>query len=114
MKFNNDFSYRGETFKYLSLTWRLGISNIDLVRIRLSSWKPKHSRENQAVYYYDCRTEEEVKAAMKDSLTKPLGDVKKLFDKMFDDFKKEKGNSHNTGETREFLNHRFLPEARKL
>lgn len=114
MDFRNSYSNRGERFKNISLTWRLGVSNIDLVKIRIANWAPRHDRSGQAVYYYDCKTDEEVKAAVKDVATKPLGEVRELFTVLFDEFRIEKGLAHNTGETQEFLKNTFLPQARAL
>jgi len=113
MEFSNDFSYKGETFKNISLTWRLGVSRIELVKIRLADWTPRADRSGQAVYYYDCKTKEEVEQAIKDALTKPLIKVESLFETMWLEWKKEQ-RVHNTGETERWLKEEFLPAARKL
>ena len=48
----NDWSYKGEEFISVGLTWKLGVSNIDALKIRIAKWKPKYDRSNQAIFYF--------------------------------------------------------------
>jgi len=113
MEYNNDYSLRGEKFMNIPLTWRLGVSNIEIVKIRLASWTPKSDRSNQAVYYYDCRTDEEVEKSIKEASGKPIKKIKELFEKLFLEYI-GKGQLTCTGDTQKFLKNIFLPQARAL
>lgn len=51
-----DSSFCGENFKSITLHWNCGIQ---LLKIRIANWKPKQSRDNCALFYYDVKTEKE-------------------------------------------------------
>ena len=63
MEFNStyglkqDNSFRDEGFYSISSSW--GSGSRPILKIRLARWKPKSSRENCAILYYDVQTKDE-------------------------------------------------------
>lgn len=96
----NDWSYKGEKFKYIPLTWKLGVSRIEALKIRIANWKPKHDRSNQAIFYFDVESEQEAKCILKNFDGFNFKKLETRFDEWFD---KDCVRMKNTGDTREWL-----------
>jgi len=98
--FKKDWSYRGEEFYFIPLTWKLGVSNIEALKIRISKWKPKFDRENQAIFYFDVETKEEAKLVLDKFKAFNFKKLEDKFDSIFND---ENVRLKNSGETKEWL-----------
>lgn len=96
----NDWSYRGEKFKYIPLTWKLGVSRIEALKIRIASWKPKNDRSNQSIFYFDVKTEAEALQILKKFENVDFKKLENRFDEWFD---KDCVRIKNTGETQKWL-----------
>ena len=95
-----DWSYYNETFKEISLTWKLGVSSIEALKIRIATWKPKYNRSNQAIFYFDVQTEEQAHEIL---MKFKKFNFKKLQDRFNELFEKENIRMKNTGETQIWL-----------
>jgi len=103
-----DWSYKGENFISIPLTWRLGVCSIDILKIRIAHWKPKYNRSNQAIYYYDVTSKQEADVIL---------DSFKEFDfKAVEDYFEAKylvdKPGHTTGIVDKWLNEVLIPDIR--
>ena len=96
----NDWSYKSEKFKCIPLTWKLGVSRIEALKIRIANWKPKQDRSNQAIFYFDVQTEEAAIKLLKNFEKFDFKQLEDRFDKWFD---KDRVNLKNTGDTQKWL-----------
>lgn len=96
----NNWSYKGEKFKNIALTWKLGVSRIEALKIRIANWKPKYDRSNQAIFYFDVRTEKEANEILKKFEKFNFKKLEKRFDDLFD---KDSVRTKNTGDTDKWL-----------
>ena len=96
----NDWSYKGEKFKNIALTWKLGVSRIEALKIRIANWKPKYDRSNQAIFYFDVKTEKEAIEILKKFEKFNFKKLEKRFDEWFD---KDCVRMKNTGDTQKWL-----------
>ena len=104
----NDWSYKGEKFKNIALTWKLGVSNIYALKIRIANWKPKYDRSNQAIFYFDVKTEDESIEILKSFEKFNFKKLEKRFDNWFD---KDLVRIKNTGDTQKWLS-QIIPVLR--
>lgn len=95
----NDWSYKGEKFKNIALTWKLGVSNIEALKIRIAR-KPKYDRSNQAIFYFDVKTENEAIEILKKFEKFNFKKLEKRFDDLFE---KDSVRMKNTGDTEKWL-----------
>lgn len=107
--FRKDFSYKGENFYRLPLTWRLGVTSIDLFKIRVSTWTPKADRSKQAIFYFDVKTDSEAKNIISKIKDYNFKRIQNYFEKLYLRDKK----CRNTGETIEWLDTVVIPELRE-
>ena len=96
----NDWSYKGEKFKNIPLTWKLGVSRIEALKIRIANWKPKYYRGNQAIFYFDVKTEVEANEILKRFEKFNFKKLEKRFDELFE---KDSIRMKNTGDTEKWL-----------
>jgi len=96
----NDWSYQGEKFKNIALTWKLGVCSIGALKIRIANWKPKYDRRNQAIFYFDVKTEKEANEILKKFEKFNFKKLEKRFDDLFE---KDSVRIKNTGDTEEWL-----------
>lgn len=95
-----DWSYRREKFKSIALTWKLGVSRIEALKIRIGDWKPKHDRSNQAVFYFDVETENEADEILEKFEKFDFRELENRFDEWFD---RDCVRMRNTGDTQKWL-----------
>lgn len=103
---STDFSFRSEDFIYVPLTWRLGVCSIEILKIRIASWKPKHDRSNSAIYYFDVKSREEAHNILKQFEDFDFKSIEDFFDEKYPK------NSMNTGETSDWLQNILIPQTR--
>lgn len=103
---STDFSFRSEDFIYVPLTWRLGVCRIEILKIRIASWKPKYDRSNSAIYYFDVKSRDEAKNILKQFEDFDFKSIEDFFDEKYPK------KSMNTGQTCDWLNDKFIPETR--
>lgn len=96
----NDWSYKGEKFKNIALTWKLGVSRIEALKIRIANWKPKYDRSNQAIFYFDVKTEKEANEILEKFEKFNFKKLEKRFDDLFE---KDSVRIKNTGDTNKWL-----------
>lgn len=96
----NDWSYRGEKFKNIALTWKLGVCRIEALKIRIANWKPKYDRSNQAIFYFDVKTEKEANEILKKFEKFNFKKLEKRFDDLFEN---DSVRIKNTGDTEKWL-----------
>lgn len=97
---STNYSFVSENFMYIPLTWRLGISNIEALKIRISNWVPKNDRSGQAIFYYDVKTKDKALEILKMFNNFNFLELEKEFETLF---LNEKMNLKCSGDTREFL-----------
>jgi len=95
-----DRSYRSEKFKYVPLTWKLGVCRIEALKIRIATWKPKQDRSYQSVFYFDVETESEANKILADFKSFNFKKLEGMFDQMFND---DNVRLMNTGDTINWL-----------
>lgn len=106
---SKDASFRGESFRHMPLTWRLGVCSIDILKIRIASWTPKLSRKNSAVFYYDVDTVEKANEILNRYEVFNFKRIESYFEK---EYLQDNILGKNTGETMDWLTNTFLPKAR--
>ncbi len=106
-----DSSFRGESFRSIPLTWRLGVCNIEILKVRVASWRPKLSRSNSAVFYYEVDTLEKADNILLGYKDFSFKKVENLFEDMYI---KDNVLKKNTGAIMEWLMGVFIPKAREL
>lgn len=105
-----DWSYRSETFFIIPLTWRLGVSKIELLKIRVASWRPKYDRTNQSIFYFDVNTKDEALEIIEKNKDFDFKKIENFFEKMY----LNRGQkTMNTGETEKWLNEIVIPKIRE-
>ena len=106
MEFNSTYGLRinhslqGETFYIIPLTWKLGYSNIDILKIRIAQWKPKGDRTNQALFYFDVDSIEKVDEILHRFNDFEFKVIEERFDVLFD---QNNVRQKNTGEIGKWL-----------
>jgi len=95
-----DWSYRGEEFIYIPLTWKLGVSNIEALKIRIAKWRPKYNRSNQALIYYEVNTQEQAQVILNSYVNFNFKHLEKRFDELYE---RDRGMMMNTGDTCKWL-----------
>lgn len=95
-----DWSYRGEIFYYIPLTWKLGVSRIEAIKIRIARWKPKWDRSNQSIFYFDVESEEQAANILNRFEKFNFKKLENRFDKLFE---KDKVKTKNTGDTSKWI-----------
>lgn len=106
---STNYSFVSEKFMYIPLTWRLGISSIEALKIRISSWVPKNDRSGQAIFYYDVKTKDEALDILKRFNDFNFLELENEFETLF---LNERINLKCTGDTREFLK-KIIPILRE-
>lgn len=96
----SEWSYRGEEFKIISLSYKLGVSRIEALKIRIAKWKPKTNRNNQAIFYFDVETHLQAQEILKRFIDFDFKKLEKRFDSIFE---LDNVRIKNTGETQEWL-----------
>lgn len=104
-----DWSYRGEEFYIVPLTWRLGVCGIDILKIRIANWRSKYNRSNQAIFYYDVKSKEEANKILDLYKDYNFKTVENWFEKEY----KESNIGHTTGVVNNWLDTVIIPAARK-
>ena len=109
-----DFSFRGEKFFNIPLTWRLGVSNIELLKIRVAGWKPKSNRSNQAIFYFDVKTKDDAFQILEKVKDFNFKKIQNYYEKIHIE-KWFSGNNieRNTGATQKWLDGVVIPELRE-
>lgn len=102
-----DRSFQSELFASVSLTWQLGVSSIDILKVRKAKWKPQLDRSNSAIFYIDVKDPEQFAEALSAFEKFDFKAVEDFFDDMYSKVKRG-----NTGETRLWLSGVFIPAAR--
>ena len=97
---SEDWSYRGENFFIIPLTWKLGVSRIEALKIRIANWKPRYDRSCQAIFYFDVKTEEQAFVILEKFRRFNFKKLEKRFDLLFD---KDLVRRKNTGDTGKWL-----------
>jgi len=108
----HDFSYKLEEFYSVSTHWTLGSRPI--LKIRIARWKPKSSRVNSAIIYYDVTTKQEALDILKTYETFDFKSIEDEFEKMWNKDNFENKGYFNTGETDNWWNNKFYPYIRNL
>lgn len=103
-----DRSFRQELFASVPLTWMLGVSSVDILKVRKARWRPKFDRSNSAVFYIDVNDPEQFAEVLSTFENFDFKAIEDLFNEMFLKTKR----CMNTGETQEWLHSKFLPTAR--
>lgn len=93
-----DWSYRGENFYYVPLTWRL--HSINILKIRIANWKPKYNRCNEALFYFDATTTEEATTILESFKDFNFKKIEKYFENLYI---KDEVYIKNTGEVNLWL-----------
>jgi len=93
-------SFKGETFKSIPLTWKLGVSRIEAFKIRIAAWKPKYNRNEEAIFYFEVNNLEEAKSILNQFEQFDFKQLEYRFDTLYE---LDKVRIKNTGETREWL-----------
>ena len=104
-----DWSYKGEDFWYIPLTWKLGVSRIEALKIRIAKWTPKSNRSNQAIFYYDVKTKDEASVILSKFIDFNFKKLENRFDKLYEN---DRCNIKCTGDTQKWLNE-IIPMLRK-
>ena len=93
---SDSWSYKSEKFKYIPLSWKMGVSRIEALKIRIASWKPRYDRSGQAIFYFDVKTKHEAKLILWKFAKFNFKKLEKRFDELFE---KDKVRIKNTGDT---------------
>lgn len=115
MEFNStyglkrDWSFRAEEFYYIPLTWKLGVSRIEALKIRISKWYPKENRSNQAIFYFNAESKEGANEVLKQFQDFDFKALEKRFDELFDSTRMYR---KCTGDTQKWLLE-IIPQLRK-
>ena len=90
------------------MTWKLGVSRIEALKIRIANWKPKYDRSSQAIFYFDVKTKEEAYQILKKFESFDFVKLENRFDELYDS---NRTNLINTGETQKWLS-QIIPSLR--
>lgn len=103
--FKKDFSFRNEQFYIIPLSWRV---HRNLVKIRVSEWKPKEDRSCQSIFYFDVKTESEAYEILEKIKSYNFKKIQNYFEKIY-----LRDNPHwSTGAMDNWLNNTVQPELK--
>lgn len=97
---NSGWSYKSEVFRFIPISWRLGVCSIDALKIRIANWTPREDRTASSIFYFDVRTFEEAKIILDSFKGFNFKKLERRFENLYE---RDSVLGKNTGETRDWL-----------